>query len=342
MQQTVLVTGATGFIAKHIALKLLNAGHFVRGSLRSLDRATEVIEALHLHMAGRRDLTERIDFAVLDLARDAGWGKAMDGVDVLMHTASPFPMTQPKDDNDLIRPAVDGTLRALRAAQAAGIKRVILTSSSAAVIGTDLSDGRDRYDEGDWTDPDRPGTTAYTKSKTLAERAAWEFVAHQAPDMQLTTINPVFVLGPPLDSHYGTSLQVIERCLRGQDPMLPQFAFPVVDVRDVAEAHLRALERPETAGHRIIVADKTLWFHEMAEVLKTDHPDRKITTRKAPNALVRVLGLFDPAIRSVLPTLGRFDIVSNARARDMLGLDFISAEDAVRAAGAWLVENDRI
>jgi dihydroflavonol-4-reductase len=342
MPKTVLLTGVTGFIAKHVAVRLLNAGYDVRGTLRSLKRADEVRNAVRPHLRDDRGLDTRLTFAALDLSADAGWDAAMAGVDALMHTASPFPMAQPKNADDLIRPAVDGALRALRAAKAAGVRRVVLTSSSAAVLGTDLAPGREAYDETDWTDPDRAGTSPYTLSKTLAERAAWDFVKTEAPKMRLTTVNPVFVLGPPLDQHYGTSLKVIERILRGKDPMLPRIAFPVVDVRDVAKVHVRALDEPNTEGKRVIAADRTLWLSELAAELKTAYPDRRMPTRTAPDILIRLLGLFDPALRSIVPTLGHFEKVSNARARDLLEMEFISAREAVRAAGAWLIENGKV
>jgi dihydroflavonol-4-reductase len=342
MPKTVLLTGATGFIAKHIAVRLLNAGYQVRGTLRSPARADEVRDAVRPHLKDAKGLDTCLTFTALDLTRDAGWDAAMAGVDAVIHTASPFPLGQPKNEDDLIRPTMDGALRALRAAHAAGVARVVMTSSSVAVLGTDLPPGHEAYDEASWTDPYRAGTIAYARSKTLAERAAWDFVETEAPEMRLTTINPVFVLGAPLDAQYGTSLKVIERVLRGKDPMLPRIAFPIVDVRDVAEAHVRALDRPETEGKRVLAADSTLWFSELAGVLKAAYPDRRMPTRTAPDMLIRFLALFDPAIRSIVPTLGHFEKVSNARARDLLEMEFIPAREAVRAAGAWLIENGRV
>lgn len=217
----------------------------------------------------------------LDLTQDAGWAEALSGADVLVHTASPFPMTQPKEEAALIRPAVDGARRALRGAQAAGIDRVVLTSSAVAVMNTELASGKPAYDEADWTDTAHPGVTAYEKSKTLAEQAAWDFVNEDAPGIALTVINPVRVLGAPLDLNYGTSVQVVERILKAQDPMLPRIGFPIVDVTDVAEMHLRAVERPETAGKRYIAAEEFLWFRDIAEAIKAEYPGRKVVTREA-------------------------------------------------------------
>ena len=240
--QTVLLTGASGYIAKHIAVQLLNAGYAVRASLRNLNRADEVRAAVLPHVTGA--VGDRLTFVALDLEQDAGWAEALKGVDALMHTASPFPLAQPKDPQDLIRPAVQGALRALKAAQAAGVTRVILTSSVVAVMGDPLTTGKTTYDEADWTRSDDPQATPYALSKTLAERAAWDYVRDHAPQMQLTTINPGLVIGPPLDKHFGSSVSVVERFLNAKDPMLPRFGLPTVDVRDVALAHVRALATP--------------------------------------------------------------------------------------------------
>lgn len=265
--QQVLVTGASGFIAKHVVRELLDAGYRVRGSVRSAARGQEVSDAVRPNLADPSDLESRLSFVELDLERDEGWDEAMEGVDVLMHTASPLPLAQPDDEQEIIRPAVDGTLRALKAAHRSGIGRVIVTSSSAAVAYTELEPGRELHDERGWTDLTDPRATPYVKSKTLAERAAWDYVEKNAPDIGLTTINPVFVLGPPLDDTLGTSLLVVQRLLRAKDPMLPNFGFATVDVRDIATMHLRALQRPDTIGRRLIGGERFLWFVDMAKTL---------------------------------------------------------------------------
>lgn len=340
--KTVLVTGASGFIAKHICLKLLNAGYDVRGSLRSLARSREVVDAVKPYLTYDGDLDRRLTFVALDLANDAGWDEAMKGADILMHTASPFPLEQPKDADEVIRPAVDGTLRALKAARSAGVNRVVLTSSIAAITSRPLDAGRTQYDESDWTDPTDPATTPYVKSKTLAEQAAWDFVRDSEPEMALTVINPGFVLGPPLDTHFGTSLQVVQRVLRSQDPALPNFGFATVDVRDIAEMHVKALSRPESVGKRLIGADRFYWFVDMAKTLAAAYPERKITTRRAPNWLVKMLGLFDKSIRTIIPNLDRRQDVSNAQAKRILGIDFIDVEDSIRASADFLIGNDLV
>lgn len=341
MSAPVLLTGTTGFIAKHIAVRLLDAGHSVRGTLRAPARADEVRAAVGPALQDPAAL-ERLSFVPLDLETDAGWDEAAAGCAAILHTASPFPIDLPKDGAVLERPAVQGTLRALRAAQAAGIGRVIVTSSIAAVMMGPRPPGKEVFDEEDWSDPDSPLCSVNDRSKTLAERAAWDFVRQTAPQVGLTVLNPGFVLGPPLDRHFGSSMGLIVRFLRGKDPMVPAFALPVVDVRDVAEAHLRALERPSTAGERILLGGETLRFVEMTRVLKELSPERRIPTRQAPDLVVRLLALFDGEIRSALPMLGRFERVSNAKARRLLDLELRPPREAVRAAGEWLLANGAV
>jgi dihydroflavonol-4-reductase len=331
----VLLTGVSGFIAKHIALKLLNAGHSVRGTLRRMDRADEVRTALAPYLT---EHAGELTFVQADLESDAGWADAFQGVTALIHTASPFPISQPKDPATVIRPAVEGTERVLKAAAAAGVTRVILTSSTAAILNEAKPDTL--QDEADWCDTHLPSTTPYAKSKTLAERAAWEIA--KARSLKLTTINPGFVLGPPLDEHYGSSLGLVERFLKGRDPMLPSLGFPMVDVRDVAEMHLRALQRPETIGRRYIASAGSMAFVDMGRTLKAAYPTRRIPTREAPKAIVRFLSLFDPQIKSILPKLGHLERVSNARAVKEMGMEFIAPKAALLASADWLVKHGKI
>lgn len=332
MPHHVLLTGASGFIAKRITLDLLDAGHTVRGSLRSLKRADEVRAAVRPHLRDP-DALDRLSFVELDLMRDQGWAGAMAGMTALIHTASPFPMAPPRDENELIRPAVDGTLRALRAAQSAGVMRVVLTSSVVA-IEANAKAGREKLTEADWSDVSHPRSTPYYKSKTLAERAAWEFVA-QHPEMQLTTINPSLVLGRPLDADFGTSLQLIERILSGKDPMQPDIGFGIVDVADVSAMHVRALEQPETVGKRYIASGPSATMPEVARHLARRFPNRRIATRVAPVFVLRLLGLFDRSVKTVLPALGAPPVFDGSRALKELGIEFIGWEVAVdRAADA--------
>jgi len=324
----VLVTGAGGFIARHVVTSLLEAGYAVRGTLRreSDEEGLRADLAAHLADPGRLDLFE---VTCVDLGDDRGWVQACVGAGALMHTASPFPMAQPRAPAAVIRPAVEGTRRALAAARAAGISRVILTSSAVAILGAPAR-GRP-LTEADWSDGSDRRQSPYARSKTLAERAAWEIAGGQ-PEMALTALNPGLVLGRPIGRRSGTSLGVVARILAGRDPMLPRVAFPVVDVRDVAAAQLAALERPNSAGARVILAAGTMSFAEMARHLAARFPDRRIATREAPDLLVRALALFDRSIRAVLPDLGRRPELSNARARELLGLSFTSPEDSLDAA----------
>ena len=340
MQDPVVLTGITGFIAKPVAAKLLNAGYTVRGTLRDPARADEVRAALPPHLTDPAAL-ERLSFTTLDLTRDEGWDEAMAGAGALVHTASPFPATGPKDEGELIGPAVEGTRRALAVARKAGVGRVVMTSSVAAVMHCDLPAGRDRVTEADWTDPDHPTASAYTRSKTLAERAAWDFVV-DGGGPELVVLNPGFVVGAPFDARYGTSLRVIERLMRGKDPMLPHIALPVVHLDDVAEAHLRALSVPEAAGQRFLLADETLTMAEMGQALKAAFPARRIATRQAPGLLIRAIGLFDSSVRMILPVLGFHRQVDSTRARTVLGIGFAPATQALTDAGRWLEAEGRV
>lgn len=332
MTDPILLTGVTGFIAKHIALAALNRGHAVRGTLRNPARAEEVRKALRPHLADPAML-DRLAFVPADLERDDGWDAAMTGVGALIHCASPFPIAQPVDPMVLIRPAVEGTRRVLGAAARAGVGRVVLTSSVAAVLDTRRTDVQD---EDDWCDPVAPGVSPYEASKTLAELAAWDVAGAQG--LALTTINPGFVLGPPLDRHFGSSLGLVQRILRGRDPMLPPMGLPMVDVRDVAEMHLRALERPRTAGRRYIAAAGSMWLAEWGQALKAEWPGRRIPTRAAPAWAVRLMARFQPDMRVTLPKLGRLEQVSAARAERELDMAFIPAPCALVAAARWLVD----
>lgn len=335
MPQTVLLTltGVTGFIAKRIAVDFLNTGHTVRGSLRSAACADEVRDALRPHLTDASAL-DRLSFIELDLSSDTGWDAAMQGVEALMHTASPFPMAQPKNEDEIIRPAVDGTLRALSAAQRAGVSRVILTSSCAAIEACEV--GGRPYTPDDWSDLGHPRALAYYKSKTMAERAAWDF-AVEHPDIKLTSINPGLVLGMPIDKNYGTSLQVVERIVTGKDPALADIGFGIVDLEDVSAMHIRALERPETAGNRYIATAGSASFPQIAAHIRTTYPERKIATRIAPKLLLRFLSLFDASVSVVLHNLGflpQFDASSTTRD---LGITFTPWQTAVDRAAKAIV-----
>lgn len=336
MTSTIIVTGASGFIAKHVVRELIERGHRVRGTLRSLDRASEVVEAVRPSVGEAANAN--LDFVAADLEREDGWAEAMTGADVLVHTASPFPLVQPANADDLMRPAVDGTKRALRAARDAGIGRVVLTSSSVAIAYAPLPPDRP-YDERDWTDPNDTRWSPYIRSKAAAERAAWHFVETEAPGMDLTVINPGLVMGPPLDRHFGTSLKLIQRILASKDPAWPSIEFPAVDVRDVARAHAEAVARSHSAGKRYLLAERTLSFVDMAEAAKAAAPGRRVVTRRAPAWLIRLISRFDKSVATILEDLDRPQPSSGARAREELGIDYIDARESVAASVRYLIDN---
>jgi dihydroflavonol-4-reductase len=318
----VFVTGASGFIAKHILRELLEKGYDLRASVRSEKRKAE-LEALFPEA--------KLEFAFLDLNKDEGWAEAMQGCDVLIHTASPFPMGDPKDPQELIRPAVDGTLRAMNAAKAAGITRVILTSSNAAIYKDASKPKEAPSDETNWTTADADFVTAYEASKTLAERAAWDFVAEH-PEIALTSINPGAVFGPPMDGRFGTSLEIVERLMSGKDPFAPPFELRVVDVRDVAMLHVAAIDLEAAKGERFSATAGMMSFLGMANVLREWDPSLKMVTRVAPTWLLRVLSLFMPEIKSVLKGLGRNLSVPGDEAEATFGFKFIPAKEALIAS----------
>jgi len=339
---TVFVTGASGYIAKHVCLKLLNAGYRVVGSVRTPARARETLNAVRSRLDDDADSDDRLRLVTLNLDDDTGWYEAMRGIDALIHTASPLPLEQPDDPREIVRTAVDGALRALQAAHVAGVGRAVMTSSTAAIMSQDLPNGMEVYDETVWSDPDHPSITPYAKSKTLAERAAWDFVAREAPDLNLTAINPAFVLGAPLDDHLSASIKVVQRLLRGKHPALPDLGFTCVDVDDIADMHVRALKTPASVGQRIIGADRFVHLVEMAKILAAGYPDRRIVTRRAPDWLIRLIALFDKPVRSIIPRLGERDEVSSKRAEDLLGMTFANVEHSIRATADFLVGRDLV
>lgn len=326
----VVLTGASGFLARHVARRLLGDGYRVRATLRTPSREGEVRAAVLPGLPP--DAGERLAFARADLDADEGWAAALAGAEALIHTASPFPLAQPRNRDALVGPAVGGTRRALGAAAAAGVARVVLTSSVVAI----RHDGPPAVqDETHWADPDAPTTTPYARSKTLAERAAWD-LAREA-GLRLTVINPGFILGPLLGGPAGTSAALVARLLKARDPMIPNLDFMAVDARDVAAAHVLPLSRPGTAGERIAAVAGEMSFPAMARVLRDAHPDRRIPTRVAPDWLVRALSLAVRDLRAAVPLLGVPQAVSNAKARALLGLDFIAPEEALRATARDLV-----
>ena len=327
----VVVTGIGGFISRHLAAQALQQGYDVRGTVRDPARTGD-IEAAIRSAAGPDG---NLSFFRADLLKDAGWDEVMQGADFLLHAASPFPPTVPKDENELIRPAREGALRALTAAHKAGIKRVVLTSSIAA---TNYGKGHAPFTEADWTDPDGPLASPYYKSKTLAEKAAWAYAAETG--LALSVVNPALVFGPILGRETGTSVGLIRDMLSGSLPALPDYGMAIVDVRDVADLHLRAMTDPAAVGERFIAGADAPKMGEIARILKTHFPAyaRKIPGTIMPHWMTRLAALFIPGARLVIPELGRDGRVSHDKATRLLGWTPRPAKDAIIASAQSLID----
>lgn len=323
---TVLVTGGSGFLGGWCIVALLENGYAVRATVRDIAREAEVREAV----GGTTDAAGRLEVVVADLTRDEGWPEAVGGCDYVLHVASPFPPKQPKDPDELIVPAREGTLRVLRASLDAGAKRVVVTSSVAAIRGGASGDGARPLTEEDWSDPDDQELTPYARSKTSAEQAAWELVRSRGAADRLAVVNPGAIIGPLLSDDRSYSLQAIERMLDGM-PGLPRLGFSFVDVRDVADLHVRAMTAAEAGGERFIAAGPFLWMTDVAEVLRERLGERaaKVPTRKVPNLLVRAMALLDPELRSVVPDLGKRIPCSAEKAQSRLGWSPRAIEDSI-------------
>lgn len=316
----VLVTGASGFIAQHTIVALLAAGYRVRGTVRSkAKREAEIRAALAPHVSG--PIGDRLELVEAELTSDAGWREACRGCRYVLHVASPLPTTPPKNPDELIVPARDGALRVLRAAAAEHVARVVMTSSVAAVLYGHARDGKRVYDESDWSKLTAE-VGAYEHSKTIAEQAAWEYVRSLPADqrIELVTINPGLVLGPLLSADFSTSGEVVRKLLRRDFPACPDVGFAVVDVRDVASAHVAAMTEPAAAGQRFIVAIEHASMIDIAKILDGKFRRRgyKVPTRRLPNWVLRTVSLWDKTARLAIQELGKRQDVSNQRARDVL------------------------
>lgn len=333
---TILVTGGSGFIGSHCILQLLAAGYRVRTTVRSLKRQADVRAMLK---EGGAEPGDRLSFVVADLESDAGWPEAVAGCEYVLHVASPFPAGIPKHESELIVPAREGALRVLRASRDAGVKRVVLTSSFAA-IGYGHEPRQTPFDETSWTDPHGDDVRPYVKSKTLAERAAWTFIVTEGGDLELSVVNPVGVFGPVLGPDYSTSIYLVQRLMDGAIPGCPQLYFGVVDVRDVVNLHLRAMTHPAARGERFLaVAGDFMSVLDIARVLKSrmGTAARRVPNRQLPNWLVRLAAMRDPAVRQILPELGKVKNATNEKAKRVLGWTPRSNEEAIVATAESLV-----
>jgi dihydroflavonol-4-reductase len=335
-RETVLVTGGTGFLGGWCIAELLRRGYAVRTTVRSLQREDDVRGAL---AAAGVEADHRLSVVSADLAADDGWQDAVTGCDYVLHVASPFPPAQPKDADELIVPARDGALRVLRASLGAGVKRVVMTSSVAAVRHGRPPSTNAPYSESDWTDPSDTKRTPYVRSKTIAERAAWDLVRELAAEDRLATVNPGAIIGPVLSRDRSYSLQVIERLLNGM-PAMPRLGFVFVDVRDVADLQIRAMTDPAAGGERFLAVDRFLWMQEVGRILRErlGPAAAKVPTRVAPNLLIRAMALFDPGVRSVVSDLGESSTYSAEKAKTVLGWSPRPVEDAIADTGQSLLE----
>ncbi len=326
----VLVTGASGFVAGHCMLRLLHDGYRVRGTLRSLQRAGEVRQWL-TKARGGIDPGDALSFVEAELTNPNGWGAAMGGVRYVLHVASPIPSSMPKNPDDLIVPAREGTLNVMRAASRASVQRVVQTSSLSAIFHGRDDPNSHLFTEADWTDPDHKDNVPYTRSKTIAERAAWAELPNLPRPLEWVAINPGMVLGPVLDKDSSASVQLVSKLLKGEIPGLPRFGYPIVDVRDLADLEVRAMTAPQAAGQRYIGSGPFIPLSEIANVLKERLGDKakKVPTRKLPDWVVRLVGLFDSEVRGQLFELGKVRRPSSAKAEKDLGWSSRPWEDTL-------------
>lgn len=332
----ILVTGASGFVAIHTIIQLLEQGYAVRGTIRSLKKEVDLRKTISRYVQAN----DRLEILPADLEQAAGWEGAMSGVETVLHVASPFPLFEPEKEDDLIIPAVQGTLRVLRAAHNAGVKRVVQVSSVAAISSGHNGENK-TFTEADWSDLTKD-IGAYAKSKTLAERAAWDFIngAENTNKMELATINPPLIMGPVPNKDFRTSIELVRTIMLGQVPGVGRIKMGVVDVRDVASAIILAMQTPEAAGKRwLVAADKSLWLKDIAELLHGKYAGKyKINKIQFPSFLVRFIGVFDKKVSRVTQSLDWDYELSNANAKHILKWTPRPAEESVLAMAESLIE----
>lgn len=334
----VLVTGGSGFVGSHCIVRLLGAGYEVRTTIRSLRKKSDILGMLE-NGGIARDLAAGVDFREADLTKDADWAEAARDCEYVLHVATPISLSIPKTAEEVIRPAVDGTVRVLRAARDAGVKRVVLTSSFAAV-GYGNDPGTRLFDETDWTNPKASGLSAYVRSKALAERAAWDFMASEGGTMELAVVNPMAIFGPLLGKSLSSGHQLLKNLLDGAMKAVPRIDFGIVDVRDVADLHLLAMTDPKAKNQRFLaLGGGVMTFHEIAMTLREElgKDAEKVPTKTVADWVLRLLAPFSPKAKQVLPMLGQKRNCSNEKARTLLGWKPRPNREAVVAAGQSLV-----
>lgn len=330
--ETVLVTGGTGFVGSHCVLQLLQKGYNVKTTLRSVKRKGEVIDMLK---AGGINSFDQLTFVETDLTKDANWDEAVRGCTYVLHVASPIFSTLPKDPNEMIRPAVDGTLRVLKAARDAGVKRVVVTSNFGA-IGYSHKDPNTEITEAEWTNPNQKDLSSYARSKVMAERAAWDFINREGGNLELSVINPVFIMGPSLGPDLPSGFDLPKNLINGSMKSVPNIPFNIIDVRDVADLHIRAMTNPDAKGQRFIaMAGGKITMPEMAILLRNKLPElaKKVSTKVLPNWVVYMAALFNEQAKHAAPLLKVSRKTSSEKARTMLGWAPIAGnEEAILAS----------
>ena len=333
----VLVTGGSGFVGVHCIVQLLQKGYSVRTTLRSMSRKQEVLDMLK---EGGISSFADIKFIEADLTKDLNWDKAVENCDYVLHVASPIFLRIPKHEDEMIRPAVDGTLRVLKAARDVGVKRVVMTSNFGAV-GYSHTDTTKIITEEYWTDPNEKGLSIYNKSKVLAEKAAWNFINKEGGALELSVINPMGIFGPSLGPDLSSGFELLKKVLDGSMKRIPNITLGIVDVRDVADMHLRAMTNPDAKSQRFLaLAGGIMSLPEIALLLKKKLPvvAHNVPTKRIPDWIVRVAALFNPMAKGITTMLSRYREASNEKAKQVLGWQPRSNEEAIIATAESLVK----
>ena len=338
MTDTVLISGVSGFIASHVAARLLNEGYTVRGTVRDKAKGQRVVDAL----AAAGIDTSKLELVEADLGDDAGWKDAVQDCRFVQHIASPFPLDAPTQREALVPTARAGAMRVIEQAIGAGAERVVMTSSMVSMMGQAGRGNHMLVKEEDWSDPDWKPLSAYPVSKTRAERAVWDYVESQNLKTRLTTVCPGLVFGPDTYDNGGASLSIIMGLFTGAFPMMPRIAYPIIDVRDCASIHVKAMTAPNVGGRRLMAASNTLWISDISEILRKAYPHAKLPTQIMPSFLVKIAALFDTSIKSIVPDVGTFHEADAAYVSSLTGVIPRPAKDAVLAAAESLITNKRL
>lgn len=323
----VLLTGVTGFLGSHTTIQLLNKGYHVKGTLRNINRVESIREIIARHTTR----SENLEFYEINLSdSEDKWADAMKEIDFVVHIASPFPTTLPKNEDDIIFPAKNGTLNILKSATKAKVKRIVLTSSSGAVVYGDRKNGA--FSEKDWTNiKNLNDTTPYFRSKTIAEKTAWDFISANPNAPELVTILPGAILGPVLDKDdYGTSANLVKKIMDGSMPAMPKIGFEMADVRAVADAHIKALENPNASGNRYLCANGYLEFKDIADILRVEFPNNKIPSKTLPDFMVKLFSVFDKETKPILNDLGAKRTIDNSKIKKELSWKPIALQESVK------------